>query len=78
MGRKKVCVGMHCIFKLCWKIYANINLHFGVRRVCFYQPVPAGPRLQGMEGAMGKVKSHTILLEWIRGQLSLCCFAACR
>lgn len=67
---------MHCISTLCCKIYANISLHLGVRQACFYQPLPAGLRLQEMEGAMRKVKSHTILLEWIRGQLSFCCLSA--
>lgn len=31
-----------------------------------------------MEGAMRKVKSHTILLQWIRKQLLFCCHSACR
>lgn len=32
---KKQCVGMHYIFRLCCKIYANINLQLGVRQACF-------------------------------------------
>lgn len=31
-----------------------------------------------MEGAMRKVKSHTILLQWIRRQFLFCCHSACR
>ena len=71
-----MCVGMHCISKLCWQIYANISLHLGVRRACFYQPVPAGLRLSEMEGAMRKVKSYTILLEWIREKHFFSCHSA--
>lgn len=58
------------------KIYANISLHLGVRQACVYQLSPAGPRLGEMEGAMRKVKSHTILLEWISEQLSFLCPSA--
>lgn len=68
-GRRKKCAWACIVFPLCFKIRANISSHLGVRRACFYQPLPAGPRHCEMEGAMRKVKSHTILLEWIRGQL---------